>query len=271
MKVKQKNKTVVVFVVIFIVALLYGFFRFIYSNSVFQQYFHSLSLNRQQRIVKTMSVRVSPQIASSFLRWLKLPEDTEHDIAPILGESAYRAMGVQGFAICDGAFAIHCIRGVMTGVIQQFGYTPKVLSDATNSCLKYSILRDREAVCSQAAGYTILWLNLYWYIESLQYCERVFSDTSKQYNCWVGVSHENVQRVGDALHGLNEVPWSAANKHYPCDSIPLEYQPACVVEQIKVISTREFYGDRQQSIDYCRYFSHKETQKACISALDVQN
>lgn len=271
MKTKRKNRKIPVLLGIFILAVVCGIFRLVYVDTFIQAHFRSLALKDQQKIIKVIGEHASSSVARSFIYWLKLSGDTMHDIVPILGESAYRTMGMKGFAVCDGEWAVSCYKGVMMGAIQRLGYSPTVIYDATISCLQYSLLEERKSLCAQAAGYTILWVNLYWYIESLQFCDRVFSEPFFQYNCWVGVSHENVHRAGDSLHGLYEVPWTAENMHYPCDSIPLEYQPACISEQVKVIRAREFGGDTQKSIDYCRYFTYQETHKACMSALDVEN
>ena len=271
MKTKQKYRSTYVILGIFSTVLIYVFFRFIYTDSFIQAGFRSFALKDQQKIIRAVGTYISPFVARSFMYWLKLPKSAMHDIVPVLGESAYHSLGQKGFAVCDGEWTASCYMGVMIGAIQRFGYTPAVIDEATNYCQKYSLWKERKSLCAQAAGYAILWLNSYWYIESLQFCDQVFDDITLQNNCWVGVSHENVNRAGDSLHGLYEVPWTADNMHYPCDSIPLAYQPACISEQVKVIRAREFGGDTQKTIDYCKYFMYQEAHKACMSALDVQN
>ncbi|MBP9813917.1 hypothetical protein KBC80_01860 [Candidatus Woesebacteria bacterium] len=271
MKSKHRKGVIYILVGIFICSLCFGIVRYLYVNPLVQTYFRSLPLRSQQRVIRGIGVYVSPFTARSFLYWLKLPTDVMHDIVPVLGESAYISQGVRGFEVCNEEWVIPCYQGVMMGATQQHGYTPKIIRDVANSCTENSLVDGRDALCAQAAGYTILWLNTYWYIESLQFCDRTFMDIPLRHHCWVGVSHENVHRAGDSLRGLYDAPWTTDNMYYPCDSIPLEYQPACVSEQVKVIKMREFGGDTQKTKDYCMYFTHQETQKACMSALDVQN
>ncbi len=231
--------------------------------------FQKLSVPKKGQLIHSIATHISPRIARYVLVRLVRRNDFGllHDLTPVIGESARKRYGVDAFAFCDTLLDTRaCYYGVMLGAIQESGYTPDTMNIITADCVK-NVSKTLEGRCLQVAGYTILLLNKYWYIESLQFCDEVFTETDARYQCWVGVTHENVNRVGDILHGLFEVPWTSDNLHYPCDSIPLVYQPACVHEQVLSVMRIEYKSDAYKGISYCAYFSLKETRVSCMHAL----
>lgn len=221
------------------------------------------------QLIHAIAMNMSPRVAYEVLVRLVDSENTGlmHDLMPIIGESAYRRIGVSAYRFCDTlTHPLPCYYGVMLGAVQKLGYSTDTISVIANYC-KQSVQSSSSDRCLQGVGYTILYLNTYWYIESLLFCDGVFNSENERYQCWIGVTHENVNRVGDILHGLFEVPWTKDNIYYPCDSIPLVYQLACASEQMLAIRARIYRSDTKLSAAYCSHFVHNEIQNSCINAL----
>lgn len=233
------------------------------------EYIRSMTVNQQRLLTRFIGTHVSPQMAYKFLTWTNIADDSErlYDLMPVIGESAYKRWGADGFSICTDAQFILCFHGVMLGAIERDGYSKESIRAITAQCQKMVTDNSRNDGCGYAAGYTILRLNTYWYIESLQYCDSFFEDSRDRYLCWRGVSHENAQRTGESLKGLNQVPWPKDNIYYPCDSIPLLYQPACVHEQVIAVRRIVFDRDTKKSVLYCEHFTRIDTTDDCMDGI----
>ncbi len=231
--------------------------------------FLDMRLPVKGQIIHFISMKMSPRVAYEVLGRLVGSEDIGvlHDLIPVIGESAYKHVGSAAYSFCDTlTHPLPCYYGVMLGAVQVHGYSSDTMRVISSECMQSSQVSSQDR-CLQGVGYTIMLLNKYWYIESLQFCDAVFGATNERYQCWIGVTHENVNRVGDILHGLHEVPWANDNVYYPCDSIPLLYQPACVREQMLSIRARKYNNDTKSSATYCSYFTHDETRNSCIKTL----
>ena len=231
--------------------------------------FLQMSIQGKGKTIHAIAMHVSPHIAYRVLLAHIDSRDfgTMHDLIPVVGDSAFKRYGSGAYKFCDTTIdPLSCYYGVMLGAVQKFGYRVDIMNKIASECVSNSSANAQDR-CFRGVGYTILFLNKFWYIESLQFCDGIFASTNQRNLCWVGVTHENVNRVGDILHGLFDAPWTIDNIYYPCDSIPLSYQSACVQEQMLAVRKKIFAGDTKKSIAYCDHFSQTLTQQICVNAL----
>ncbi len=254
--------------VVLVGSFVYGFSRNWYMSGLFLDQFRALPKDRQIVLLRTIGMRTSPlRVRDILLAAYPDQAPEQHELAHLIGETAYARFGSKGFDLCDSAFTFACFHGVIFGAIKKYGYDEAVLKGLSAECNASGKNDTAKVSCAHGIGHGIMWIKNYALVDSFQLCDRLFDDTKLRFFCWDGVSMENVVRRGDTAKALPLIPWKSDDIYFPCDSVPVQYQPACVREHVYLIRISLFNKDTRKSIDYCLHFPGSASRKECFGAL----
>lgn len=230
--------------------------------------FRTLPKEKQINALRKTGMRYSPlRVRDILLKAYPEEPGDAHELAHIIGETAYTKYGVKGFEWCDSAFTFGCFHGVILAAIKAHGNSESVIKTLADGCQATAKNQNAKNSCAHGIGHGLMWIRSYDMLISYQICDRLYTDEKLLFMCWDGVSMENVVRRGDTAQNLAIYPWKDDDIYFPCDSIPLKYQAACVREQIYLIRLVLFNTDTSRSIDYCMHFLERGTRIQCFGSL----
>ena len=255
--------------IIFSIGLIGGISQNWYMTGLFGQNIRSMSKEKRLVMFRAIGMNVSPvRLRNVLLAVYPDQPAEEHEIAHLIGETAYSRYGTEGFRYCDSVFTFACYHGVILAAIRAHGYQQSVLSDLARGCEKAGKNRTADISCAHGIGHGLMWVRNYDLLQSFEACDGVFDkDTELRFFCWDGVSMENVVRRGSLPDGMAHNPISEKNMYAPCDTLPIQYQPACVREHVFLVRLMILGRDTQKTADYCLHFVEKETRIQCFGAL----
>lgn len=207
------------------------------------------------------------QMMAKIYGYMPSSYDRLRRVSISIGAYQYRRYGLQGVKRCDSSLHFACYYGLFIEAMRMHGDSITTLRTLARACDPSMDVTAKYIECARGFGHTLLWLNTFWYIESLQQCDVVFDQAVLRNACWEGVSYENAHREGELLRTMYATSWEHGNVYYPCDSIPLGYQPACVSQQVSAIGTVLYAHDREKMEQYCRYFTQTSTVSSCLLAV----
>lgn len=189
----------------------------------------------------------------------------DHELAHVVGESAFLESGYAGFDACDSFMRFACYHGVILEAIKHYGLNQEVLRDLGQGCLDLKKNRTTITACIHGVGHGLMVVQSYNLLESYKTCDLTFSDNLDLFFCYDGVSMENIVRRQEQADSQNFL--DPENPYYPCDSVSEKYQPACVREHLHY--ARQFFYDKDtlKSQDYCLYFKNQKSRSECFGAL----
>ncbi len=239
-----------------------------YMSGLFPARFRALSKDKKIALLRQIGIKSNPlRVRDILLSTYPNQPPEEHELAHLIGETAYTQYGPKGFDYCDSAFTFACFHGVILAAIKTLGYDEGILKTLSAECNRSGKNDTAKVSCAHGIGHGIMWVKNYSYIDSLGLCDRLFDDDKLRFFCWDGVSMENVVRRGDTAKGLSPVPWTDKDMYYPCDSVAAKYQPACVREHVFLVRLSLLGRDTEKSIAYCLHFTGDETHRECFGAL----
>lgn len=230
--------------------------------------FRSLPKQKQISLLRSIGEHFSPYRVRAILLATYPHEPPEaHELAHLIGETAYAKSDAKGFSYCDSSFTFACYHGVILAALRLHGYDEGILRGLADGCSEAGKNDTAKVSCAHGIGHGIMWVKNYDLVPSFELCDSIFDDITFRFFCWDGVSMENVVRRADNAMNLPAHPWREDNIYYPCDAVPIQYQPACVREHLFLLRLTVFERDTDKSIAYCLYFKNRSTQEQCFGAL----
>lgn len=264
-----KHVVIIGCVVVSLIGFLMGFHRNWYMSGLFNDAVRAVSKEKRLIMFRAIGVRVSPvRLRSVLLAAYPQQPAEEHELAHLIGETAYAKYGTEGFKYCDSVFTFACYHGVILAAIQKRGYQQSVLLELADGCQKAGKNRTADISCAHGIGHGLMWVRNYNLLESFKACDGVFDkDTELRFFCWDGVSMENVVRRGNVPQGMTGNFIDEHNVYAPCDTLPTQYQPACVREHVFLVRLVNFGHDTIKTSAYCMHYEDKDIRVQCFSAL----
>ncbi len=255
--------------ILFFFGVVFGFSQNWYMSGQFRSQIRAISKEKRLVMFRNIGLRISPvRLRDVLLAVYPEQPAEEHEIAHLIGETAYARYGTAGFRYCDSAFTFACYHGVILAAIRARGYQPSVLLELAQGCEKAGKNRTADISCAHGIGHGLMWVRNYNLLESFQACDGVFEkDSELRFFCWDGVSMENVVRRGNLPRGMATSPMDSKNIHSPCDTLPAQYQPACVREHVFLARLVFYDRDTAKTSEHCMYYKAEEVRTQCFGAI----
>ena len=254
---------------IYIVGTASGFSHNWYMTGLFGEQIRSLPKEKRIQLFKNIGMNVSPiRLRDVLLSIYPEQPAEEHELAHLIGETAYARLGTSGFRYCDSVFTFACYHGVILAAIRDQGYQQSVLLDLAAGCEKAGKNRTADISCAHGIGHGLMWVRNYNLLQSFEACDSVFQkDRELRFFCWDGVSMENVVRRGNLPDGMTSSPMDQKNMYAPCDTLPSQYQPACVREHVFLARLVVLNRDTVKTSEYCLHYLSEDVRQQCFGAL----
>ena len=236
------------------------------SIEMSSQEFRILSSKEKLATLKGLAKKYGVEDAREFLK-LTYPDQPsdEHELIHVVGEVAFFKFGYAGLDFCDAFFNFGCYHGVVLEAIKQYGYDNVVLQDLARGCLDLPRNKTTITSCIHGIGHGVMIVKSYDLLLSYQDCDKMFTDPENLFFCYDGVSMENVMRRFEQEGAKDYL--TSEDPFYPCNTVPVQYQPACAREHIFHARRVFFEGDTKKTAEYCLYFPEELTRSECFSAL----
>ena len=260
---------IIAVIVVFIFGLVSGFSHNWYMTGMFGAKMRSIPKEKRIILYKNIGMKISPvRLRDVLLATYPEQPAEEHELAHLIGETAYAKFGTAGFRYCDSVFTFACYHGVILAAIRARGYQPSVLLELAQGCEKAGKNRTADISCAHGIGHGLMWVRNYNLLQSFEACDGVFEkDRELRFFCWDGVSMENVVRRGNLPNGMAATPIDAKNMYAPCDTLPSQYQPACVREHVFLARLVVLDRDTIKTSEYCLHFSSEDVRQQCFGAI----
>ncbi|MCH7828648.1 hypothetical protein IH982_02120 [Patescibacteria group bacterium] len=228
--------------------------------------YSSLASLEQVRLLKEWAKAYGYERARQFLRDVYSDEPADdHELIHVIGEAAFLKLGYGAFNICDSFFKFGCYHGVVLEAIRQSGYNQKLLEELADGCLSLPHSGTTTTACIHGIGHAIMVVRGYDLIPSYEDCDRMSLDKLASFYCYDGVSMENVVRRHEREGALDQL--YSEDPYYPCNSVPQQYEAACVREHIFHVRNNFGWKDVDKSAEYCLYFTAEDTLRECFGAM----
>lgn len=240
-----------------------------YASGLFGSEIRHMQKDQQITTFRAIGLRVSPvRLRDVLLATYPDQPAEEHELAHLIGETAYSREGASGFRYCDSVFTFACYHGVILAAIRAQGYSTNVLVGLAKGCEEAGRNRTADIACAHGIGHGFMWVHNYNLLQSFQACDSVFeADHELRFFCWDGVSMENVVRRGATPQGMAKNPLDEKNMYAPCDALPDEYKPACVREHVFLVRLSLLGRDTDKTSQYCLHFPNRDIHVQCFGAL----
>ncbi len=259
----------ILIVLFFFLGVGVGFSQHWYMSGLFGRQIREMPKEKRLAMFRTIGMQVSPvRLRNVLLAAYPDQPAEEHELAHLIGETAYARYGTAGFRDCDSVFTFACYHGVILAAIRARGYQQSVLLELAQGCENAGKNRTADISCAHGIGHGLMWVRNYNLLESYQACDGVFEkDRELRFFCWDGVSMENVVRRGDLPAGLATNPIDPKNVYAPCDTLPLAYQPACVREHVFLARLVLYDRDTVRTSGHCMHFNDQDIRMQCFGAI----
>lgn len=255
--------------ILFFIGATFGFSHNWYMSGLFGSHIRAMSKEKRLVMFRNIGMRVSPvRLRDVLLAIYPDQPAEEHELAHLIGETAYAKFGTSGFRYCDSVFTFACYHGVILAAIRAHGYEQSVLLELASGCEKAGKNRTADISCAHGIGHGLMWVRNYDMLQSFQACDGVFEkDSELRFFCWDGVSMENVVRRGNLPNGMAVNPMDPKDKFAPCDTFPAQYQPACVREHVFLARLVFYNRDTVQTSGYCMHYKAEDVRNQCFGAI----
>lgn len=182
----------------------------------------------------------------------------KHVQAHLFGEALYKKMGIEGVAICDGAFGFGCFHGLLVSSLAEKGIDS--IKELDKVCIQK--FGPTQLGCQHGIGHGILeYIGHEKLIDALNLCTQL-TWQGKLFGCQGGVLMEYDFPL--SLNSTTIKPRYAAGDalYQPCQTIDNKFKLACINE-LTLWWKALFKNDYPKLSILCDHFNQPEEREVC--------